>query len=78
MFRNYFTNLKQLAYYFFTNLFFYDNMCYNHFRNQEGLYMKKFLCLILPLIILCGCQKTSKIQKNISTYFPFYQNKIPL
>lgn len=38
--------------------------------------MKKFLCLILPLIILCGCQKTSKIQKNISTYFPFYQNKI--
>ncbi len=38
--------------------------------------MKKLLALVLPMIILCGCGKISKQQKDISTYFPFYANKI--
>ena len=38
--------------------------------------MKKILALILPVIILCGCGKISKQQKDISTYFPYYENKI--
>ena len=38
--------------------------------------MKKILVLILPILILCGCSENSKGEKNISTYFPFYQNKL--
>lgn len=38
--------------------------------------MKKLLCMLLPLVILFGCSKNDKAQRNISVYFPFYQNRM--